>query len=163
ALATGSPIVQGAWPDNLAGHSSRDHDAGASRNADVVVDTELRVGRVAGMPMETRGGLAWPDGPTNTLTVVSATQVPFEVRTASGRWLQMDEGRIRVLAAPDVGGGFGVKGHVYPEEVLVAAVARRLDRPVKWIETRREHLMASAHERDQHHHARLRLTAEGTL
>src|SRR5262249_29876805 len=121
------------------------------------------VARVAGMPMETRGVLAWLDAPTNMLTVVSATQVPFEVRTAIARGLQLDEQHVRVLAAPDVGGGFGVKGHVYPEEVLVAAVARRLGRPVKWIETRREHLMSAAHERDQRHRARLSLTADGTL
>jgi aerobic carbon-monoxide dehydrogenase large subunit len=164
ALAPGAPVVHESWPDNLAGRSSRDlGSSDVMGRADVVVESDLRVARVAGMPMETRGVLAWLDGPTNTLTVVSATQVPFEVRTAIARVLQIDEEHVRVLAAPDVGGGFGVKGHAYPEEVLVAAAARRLGRPVKWIETRREHLLASAHERDQRHHARLGLTADGTL
>src|SRR5207302_9435983 len=111
ALAPGAAVVHESWPDNLAGRSTRDLGSpDVIRLADIVVESDLRVARVAGMPMETRGVLAWLDGPTSTLTVVSATQVPFEVRTAIARVLQLDEEHVRVLAAPDVGGGFGVKG-----------------------------------------------------
>ena len=67
--------------------------------------------------------------------------------------LGLAEERIRVLV-PEVGGGFGIKGHVYPEEIVVAAVARRLGRPVKWVETRREHFLSAAADRDQDHTTR---------
>jgi carbon-monoxide dehydrogenase large subunit len=115
------------------------------------------------MPLEPRGVVASVDPLTDLLTVISATQVPFEVRTAIATILVLPEERVRVLAATDVGGGFGVKGHVYPEEVLVAAVARRLRRTVKWTETRREHFVAAAHERDQRHRARLGVNLDGTI
>ena len=65
------------------------------------------------------------------------------------------------MLVPDVGGGFGIKGHVYPEEILVAAVARRLGRPVKWAETRREHFLTAAGDRDQVHEARIGLERDG--
>ena len=122
------------------------------------MDADLRVARVAGMPLETRGALAWLDGPTNTLTVISATQVPLKVRTAIARVLEMDEERVRIRRAGRRR-GLRREGARDWKEVLVAAVARRLGRPVKWIETRREHMMALA--RDQRHHARLALTADG--
>jgi carbon-monoxide dehydrogenase large subunit len=74
----------------------------------------------------------------------------------------MPEEHVRVVA-PDVGGGFGVKGHVYPEDILVPMVARHLGRPVKWIETRHEHFLSAAADRDQEHHARLGVSREGTI
>jgi len=164
AMEPGAPRVHESWPGNLAGRSTRDLGSPtAMAGADLVVDCELRIARVAGMPIECRGVIASIDPLTDLLTVVSATQVPFEVRTGIARALGVPEERIRVLPAPDVGGGFGVKGHVYPEEILVAAVARRLGRSVKWIETRREHFVAAAHERDQRHHARLGVSTEGRI
>src|SRR5688572_32337062 len=95
-------------------------------------------------------------------TVWSSTQVPFAVRTAVASVLSMAEEHVRVIV-PEVGGGFGVKGHVYPEDILVPAVARHLRRPVKWIETRREHLLSAAPDRDQEHRARLGVRADGTI
>src|SRR5262249_27058879 len=76
--------------------------------------------------------------------------------------LGLAEASIRVVA-PDVGGGFGIKGHVYPEEVLIPALARRLGRPVKWVETRREHFLTASGDRDQAHTARIGLTCDGTI
>lgn len=164
ALVPGAPRVHEGWPGNLAGRSTRDLGSpDAISAADVLVDCELRIARVGGMPIECRGVIASIDSLTDSLIVVSATQVPFEVRTAIARALGLPEERIRVLPALDVGGGFGVKGHVYPEEILVAAVARRLGRPLKWIETRREHFVAAAHERDQRHHARLGVSNDGRI
>ncbi|PYM57541.1 MAG: xanthine dehydrogenase, partial [Candidatus Rokuibacteriota bacterium] len=90
------------------------------------------------------------------------TQNPYVVRDAIATVLEIPAERVRVLV-PDVGGGFGVKGSVYAEEILVAAVARRLDRPVKWVETRREHFLATGHDRDQIHEARIGLTRDGTI
>src|SRR5262249_58187149 len=76
--------------------------------------------------------------------------------------LGLPEERIRVIA-PEIGGGFGVKGHVYPEDIVIPAVARRLGRPVKWVETRREHFVSSAADRDQSHEARLAVKEDGTI
>src|SRR6266436_530309 len=95
------------------------------------------------MPIEPRGVVAQPDAPDGRLTVWASTQVPFAVRAAIAAALDLAEEQVRVIA-PDVGGGFGAKGHVYPGDVLLPAVARRLRRPVKWIETRREHFKGSA-------------------
>jgi carbon-monoxide dehydrogenase large subunit len=164
ALAPGAPRVHDDWPDNLAGISeSRTGDAKtAFASATLIVEMELEYPRVAGMPIEGRGVLASYDGATGLLTVWLSTQVPFGVRAGIAAVLGMAEEHVRVIA-PEVGGGFGVKGHVYPEDILVPAVARRLGRPVKWIETRREHFLTAAADRDQAHHARLGVSRDGTI
>jgi aerobic carbon-monoxide dehydrogenase large subunit len=164
ALAPGAPRVHDDWPDNLAGISeSRTGDAKtAFAKADLIVEMDLAYPRVAGMPIEGRGVLASYDGATGLLTVWLSTQVPFGVRTGIAAVLGMAEEHVRVIA-PEVGGGFGVKGHVYPEDILVPAVARRLGRPVKWIETRREHFLTAAADRDQLHHARLGVSRDGAI
>jgi carbon-monoxide dehydrogenase large subunit len=164
ALAADAPRVYDDWPDNNAGTSER--RLGPSRpleGASTIVEMGLALARVAGMPIEPRAVMAWDDPTTNTLTVWSTTQVPFDVRGAIAANLGLDEARVRVLAAKDIGGGFGVKGHVYPEDILIPAVARRLGRPVKWVEVRREHFVAAAHDRDQRHRARLGVRADGTI
>ena len=164
ALARGAPRVHDDWPDNLAGRSvggTGDATAGFA-GAEVIVEARLAYPRVAGMPIETRGVLAVPDAVTGLLTVWISTQVPFAVRSAIATILSLPEERIRVIV-PDVGGGFGVKGHVYPEDLLVPAVARRLGCPVKWVESRREHFLAAAADRDQEHEARLGLRRDGAI
>ena len=164
ALEAGAPRVHADWPDNLAGVCAGvtgDVTRGMAE-ADVVVDAELAYPRMAGMPIETRGVVAWPDALGGGLEVWSSTPVPFAVRTAIASVLGMPEERVRVRT-PEVGGGFGVKGHVYPEDVLIPAVARHLGRPVKWVETRREHLLAAAGDRDQRHRARLGVRRDGTI
>src|SRR3989454_12641594 len=137
------------WPDNVAGLTQGDVgdvERGFSE-AQEVVEIELAVPRVAPLPIEPRGVLAVPQAADGRFTVWTASQVPYSVRTAVAGALGMGEESIRVIA-PDVGGGFGGKGHVYPEDVLIPAVARRLGRPVKWVETRTEHFTASAADRD---------------
>ena len=103
--------------------------------------------RYAAMPLECRGVVAEHDPRTDTLTVWSSTQVVHWVRREVAAALGMPEERVRCIA-PDVGGGFGGKGHVYPEDVLIPCLARRLGRPVKWVEDRHEHLLNAAHSRD---------------
>jgi aerobic carbon-monoxide dehydrogenase large subunit len=103
--------------------------------------------RYAAMPMECRGVIAEYDSRTDSITVWSSTQVVHWVRREVANALDMPEDRVRVVA-PDVGGGFGGKGHVYPEDILIAYLAKRLDRPVKWLEDRHEHLLNAAHSRD---------------
>jgi CO/xanthine dehydrogenase Mo-binding subunit len=164
ALGADAPRVHAEWPANLAGRcagGTGDADRGFAE-ADVVVEGHLVYPRMAGMPIETRGVVAWPDPVGGALEVWCSTQVPFAVRTAVATILGLPEERVRVRT-PDVGGGFGVKGHVYPEDVLVPAVARHLGRPVKWVETRHEHLLTAAGDRDQDHRARLGVRRDGTI
>ena len=164
ATAPGAPRVNEAWPDNLVSVSTgaKGNPAEALAAAAVVVSARLAYPRVAGMPLETRGVLAAPDPIGGGLTVWTSTQVPFAVRSGIAPVVRLPEERIRVMV-PDVGGGFGVKGHVYPEEILVPAVARRLDRPVKWVETRSEHCLTAAGDRDQVHEARIGLERDGRI
>jgi len=164
ASAAGAPRVNETWPDNLASITTgvKGQAAEAFARAPVVVAARLAYPRVAGMPLETRGVLAAPDPIGGGLTVWTSTQVPFAVRSAIAPVVGLAEERIRVLV-PDVGGGFGVKGHVYPEEILVAVVARRLGRPVKWVETRSEHCLTAAGDRDQVHEARIGLERDGHI
>jgi carbon-monoxide dehydrogenase large subunit len=121
---------------------------GAFAQAHRVVRATIRQQRVAAVPMETRGVLASWDGALGLLTVWSSTQVPHDLRDALADALGLEANRIRVVA-PDVGGGFGAKLNTYPEEVLVAELSRRLGRPVKWVESRRENLVATAQGRSQ--------------
>jgi carbon-monoxide dehydrogenase large subunit len=106
--------------------------------------------RYAAMPIECRGVAALHDLRTDTVTIWSATQVVHWVRREAAAILGLPEARVRCVAL-DVGGGFGVKGHVYPEDLLIPFLARRLGRPVRWLEDRHEHLLCSAHSRDQLH------------
>jgi aerobic carbon-monoxide dehydrogenase large subunit len=164
ALAPGAARVFDEWPDNVAGPSTGTVGdvARGFAQAHAIVEAGLTVPRIAAMPIEPRGIVALPDAPDGRLTVWTSTQVPFAVRAAIAAALGLAEEQVRVIA-PDVGGGFGAKGHVYPEEVLIAAVARRLGRSVKWIEMRREHFLATAPDRDQRHQARLGVARDGTI
>jgi len=164
ALRPAAPRVFEAWPDNVVGVSASTvgDPARGFAEADAVVEGELTIPRLAPMPLEPRGVLAAPTGADGLFTVWSSTQVPYAVRAAAARALGLSEERLRVLA-PDVGGGFGGKGHVYPEDVLIPLAARRLGRPVKWVETRREHLLSAAPDRDQRHRARLGVRRDGTI
>jgi carbon-monoxide dehydrogenase large subunit len=164
ALAAGAPRVFDDWPDNVVGVSrGAVGDAGRGfAESDVLVELDLVFPRVAAMPMEPRGVLAQPAGADGLLTVWTSSQMPYSVRAAVAAALGLPEARVRVLA-PDVGGGFGAKGHPYPEDVLIPAVARHLGRPVKWVETRREHLLSTAGDRDQRHHARLGVRRDGSI
>lgn len=163
ALSEG-PRLHQAWPDNVAlGARSAVGDVEAALAvADVVVQARLRHGRLAGNAIETRGVLAYPDPATGTLIVWSSTQNPYRVRDAVATVLGLPAEEVRVMV-PDVGGGFGPKGHAYTEEVVVAAAARRLGRPVKWVESRREHLATTGHDREQVHEARAGFRRDGTL
>ena len=114
------------------------------------------------MPMECRGVVGLHEARTDTITIWSATQVVHWVRREAAAVLKLPEARVRCLAL-DVGGGFGVKGHVYPEDLLIPFLARKLGRPVQWIEDRREHLMCSCHSRDQIHDVDVGFDDEGRI
>jgi len=112
--------------------------------ADRTLSIPLRIGRVAGVPIEPRGIVVDPgrpgwDGLPDKITVWTSTQAPHAVRDAIAEVCRLPQHRIRVIG-PDVGGGFGVKDHIYEDELMVVLAAIRLGRPVKWIEDRRESL-----------------------
>src|SRR5439155_1498529 len=113
-------------------------------------------------PMEGRGGVADWSAAEGKLTLWSGTQVPHLARHGLAEVLGLPEHRIRVVA-PDVGGGFGVKGILYPEDVALCLLAMRLERPVRWIEQRREHFLACAHARDHRYTIRAGFDADGRL
>lgn len=122
----------------------------AFADAKHIIELEVSVGRHTGVPMETRGALAVHDAEKGVVTMYGAAKVPHYNRDAIGHMLQLPKGAIE-LSEGHVGGGFGIRGELYPEDVLVCAAAIRLARPVKWIEDRREHLLAANHSRDQVH------------
>ena len=116
--------------------------------------------RQTGLPMETRGVVA--DTVDGTLTVWSSTQSPHMVRTAVALMLGVPEPRVRVIH-PTIGGGFGTKTHTYPEDIVVPWIAGRLEQPVRWIEDRMEHLVASVHAREQRHTVEVAYDDDGTI
>ncbi|PYN92291.1 MAG: xanthine dehydrogenase [Candidatus Rokuibacteriota bacterium] len=136
--------------------------AGALTRADVVLHERFTLHRGAGMAIETRGIAARWDADLGQLTVWSTTQAPQILRRLLARYLKLPEHAVRVVTQ-DIGGGFGPKAIVYAEDILIPLVARTLGRPVRYIETRREHLLAVTQERDQWHEAELGLTRDGRI
>ena len=134
----------------------------ALENAPHRIEERLHHRRHGGIPMEGRGLVAMADVKPRRLTVWSSTQVPHSVRRQIAAQLGMTEETIRVVA-PHVGGGFGPKVLVYPEEVLVPYLALELGRPVQWIEDRREHFISTAHARDQIHYVELGFDDDGRI
>lgn len=165
ALAPGAPLVHAEAAANTVVDVSMFATEGIDEvfaDAACAVEVDTRTGRQNALPLETRGALASWDDRDDQLLLQTCTQIPHQVRTLAARCLRVDERTIRVTV-PDMGGGFGQKCVVGREEIVVAAVARRLDRPVKWIEDRRESLTASFLAREQHYRTRAAFDADGTV
>ncbi|HML09860.1 MAG TPA: xanthine dehydrogenase family protein molybdopterin-binding subunit [Stellaceae bacterium] len=148
----GGALVHEQWGDNIfmdRAIAGGDIEA-ARRAAEIVISREFRMNRQSGSPMEARAVLAYRDHRLDEVVVQASTQTPHTMRVAIAEMLGLDERQIRVVA-PDVGGGFGPKARLYPEEIIMAALTLELDQPVRWIEDRSEHLLTGAHTRDQHH------------
>ncbi len=131
----------------------------AFRAAHVVIELDLSIGRHSGVPLETRGAIARYDAGRDLIQMYGAAKVPHRTRDGIARVLGRDPAKIHLYEG-HVGGGFGVRGEVYPEDVLVCLGALRLGRPVKWIEDRYENLIATNHSRQQRH--RVRAAVDGT-
>src|SRR3984893_9919716 len=132
------------------------------RSAPVVVELELAIGRHSGVPLETRGGIGRYDASRAILELHGAAKVPHRNRELLARMLGLPPSSIHVHES-HVGGGFGIRGELYPEDVLICVAAMRLGRPVKWIEDRREHLIAANHSRQQIHHVRAAVDSDGRI
>jgi carbon-monoxide dehydrogenase large subunit len=147
----GAPLLHEHWGDNLFLTTFIDSDFEAVKSkAYRKVTRELRTARQAMSPLEGRGVIAYWDSRLEQLTVTSSTQQPHIVRSGLAECLGIPEGDIRVIA-PDVGGGFGYKGILLPEEVALAWAARKLSCPLKWLEDRRENLIAGSDCREHHY------------
>ncbi|MFI5268211.1 MAG: xanthine dehydrogenase family protein molybdopterin-binding subunit, partial [Chloroflexota bacterium] len=164
ALAPGAPRIYDSWPDNrLLSRSFQAGDVeGAFERAALVVERRFESQRYSGFPLETRGCLAEFSPGAGQLSVWSSTQWPHPLRTVLAELLRLPESRIRVTA-PDVGGGFGNKQHMFSEEVAVCLLAMKTGRPVKWIEDRRENLAASVHACQQEIEAAAAADADGVI
>src|SRR6266550_4421319 len=139
ALTKGAPAVHPQWPDNIAFtyHQDGGNVDKVFAEADVVVKQRIVSQRLVPMAMETRGVVAEWRGADRQLNLYTSTQIPHLVRTLVAGMLGLEENRMRVIA-PEVGGGFGSKLNVYAEEALTGYVSMKIQKPVKWIESRRE-------------------------
>ena len=164
ALRAGATIVHDKFATNLIGGFTvgKGDIERAMASAPHRLKRRFHHHRYAAMPMECRGVVSLHEPRTDAITIWSSTQVVHWVRREAATVLQLPEARIRCVAL-DVGGGFGVKGHVYPEDLLIPYLARRLGRPVKWIEDRREHLLCSCHSRDQIHDVEVGFDGDGHI
>ncbi|MCY4548791.1 MAG: xanthine dehydrogenase family protein molybdopterin-binding subunit [Defluviicoccus sp.] len=145
----------------LLTHSYGDAAAGFAK-AHAVVSLDLATGRHSGVPMETRGAIGVYDEARDRLALYGAAKVPHRNKETLIRMLGLAPERIH-LHESHVGGGFGIRGELYPEDLLVLLAAKRLGYPVKWIEDRQEHLTAANQGREQRHRARLAVDADGRI
>ena len=163
-LATEEPGIyehQLTTEPSIIRKSYGDIDA-AFRNAHTVVSLELSVGRHSGVPMETRGAIARYDESRDVLEMHGAAKVPHWNRDTMAKMLGRERDSMQLYEG-HVGGGFGIRGEIYPEDVLVCAAALKFRKAIKWIEDRREHLIAANHSRQQHHKVRAAIDEQGHI
>jgi len=165
ALDPAAPRVHDDLPSNLAARlvQSVGEPEGAFQGAARILKERLTIERSCGSPMETRGVVAEYDPRGRALRVWDSTQAPLPIKNGLARIFGLPEFNVDVFA-PDVGGGFGTKIMLfYPEEILVPLAAIRLGRPVKWVEDRREHLLAANQERGQLHQVEVAIDNDGRI
>ncbi len=163
AQASGAPQLHTAAPGNVCFRSARGDEAAvraAFRSPAHTVSIDLVNNRLIGAAIEPRAAIATVDPVTDKLTLYSSTQAPHHIRRAVTEQLGIPESALRVIS-PDVGGGFGYKGKLYPEEGIVTWAAQRLRRPVRWVGTRAEGFVADNQARDHVTHAELALDSDG--
>ncbi|MEH7247905.1 xanthine dehydrogenase family protein molybdopterin-binding subunit [Neobacillus niacini] len=159
-----APVIHQELGNNIQSHFEvkvGDIDY-AFKQANHILKTRITTPRVSGNPLETRGVIAEYEERNQQLEVWSSTQVPYMVRSYLSKLVGLVEDSIRVVA-PDVGGGFGPKCAVYPEEIIIPYLAMKYKRPVKWIEDRLEHMQSTRHSRDQVHDVEVAFKNDGTI
>jgi carbon-monoxide dehydrogenase large subunit len=158
------PPIHPGWTENvfLESHIDFGDIEGARTKAQVSLTRHYRMNRQAIVSLEGRGVVTYLDERTGELVVYSSTQFPHVIRTALAHCLKMKERELRVVA-PEVGGSFGVKNNLNPEELALAALTRKIRKPLRWIEDRREHLTASAHAREHRYEVTVHADFEGKV
>jgi carbon-monoxide dehydrogenase large subunit len=164
ALAPDSPIVHEEHPTNLAAEFSisKGNVEAAMSKAPHRLKRRFYSHRYGAVPMECRGMVASYDERTESLTAWATSQTVHALQREIAQMLRLPEAKVRVIA-PDVGGGFGPKGHAYPEDMLIPFLARKLGRPIQWLEDRREHFVSTCHARDQVHDVEVGFDDEGRI
>jgi len=164
ALAPGAPLIHEALGDNLIYETrlTAGDVAGALAAAHRVYTREFTIGRHTGVPVEPRSLVADYEPSTRALTLWISSQVPHMMQAVLAELFSLPEQRVRVIA-PDVGGSFGIKIHVYQDDLAACALAQVLGRPVKWVATRRESFLTDIHARDQSVRVEVAAAADGTL
>ena len=164
ALAKDAPAVHSEWPDNIAFtfHQEGGEVDKAFAEADVVVKQRIISQRLIPMALETRGVVAEWRAADRQLNLYTSTQIPHLVRTLVAQMLGLEENRMRVIT-PEVGGGFGSKLNVYAEEALMGFVSMKINKPVKWIESRRENFLCTIHGRGHVDYYELAAKRDGTI
>jgi len=158
-----APLLHPSWGDNVFLESVVDGDlSGIEHRAAMSVTRTFRTARQCMSPIEGRGVLAYWDRRQEMLVLHTACQIPHIVRTGLAQCLGLEQGQVRIIV-PDVGGGFGYKGILLPEEVVLGWIAMRRDHPVRWIEDRREQLAANANCREHHYVITAHAEADGAL
>jgi len=164
AMASDAPLLYETFGTNVVHRFSQETGSvdDAFAQADHIYRETFSIHRYTGIPMETRGVVAEWNPLQGSATLWSSTQFPHQLRARLALILRMEEYQLRIVA-PDVGGGFGVKEAVYCEEVLALLLSRRLGRPVRWIEDRAEHFVATTHGREQLHRVEAAVLKNGTI
>ena len=164
ALAPATPAIHPELGDNLCFHRELATDAvdEAFARADLVVEETYHFGRHTGVTLEGRSIVADYNPAQHTLTVYQSTQAPHMMQDVFSRHLNIPEANVRVITK-DVGGSYGIKVHVYPDEVAAAAISVLLKRPVKFVADRLESFLTDIHAREHRVRARLAATKEGEI
>jgi aerobic carbon-monoxide dehydrogenase large subunit len=158
----GAALVHEHWGDNVFLESMFEVDITAALDAPIKVTREISTARQCMAPLEGRGVVATFDHRLDQLTLTTGAQMPHIVRNGLSDCLGVEQGRIRIVS-PDIGGGFGHKGILLPEEVCLSWLAMQKGLTVRWIEDRREHLSASANCREHHYNITVYADRDGTL
>ncbi|MDB5595318.1 MAG: Carbon-monoxide dehydrogenase large subunit [Hyphomicrobiales bacterium] len=158
------PALHAGWNENvfLETHLDVGDITSAREQAAVTLTRQYRMNRQAIVSLEGRGVVTYLDERTGELVVYSSTQFPHVIRTALAHCLHIQERELRVVA-PEVGGSFGVKNNLNPEEVALAALTRKIRKPLRWIEDRREHLIASPHAREHRYEVTVHADSTGKV
>lgn len=164
SLAPGAPHIHAEIADNILFHrryGEGDVDQ-ALAEAALVLERTFFFPRQTAIPIETRGVIAAYDPGWNRFTIWSSTQSPHQAKLIFARVLGVPESDVRVIS-PDIGGSFGIKGSGYPEAAVLAFAARKLGQPIKWVEDRREHILACAHAHEQRVHVTVAVQQDGVV
>ncbi|WP_029554944.1 xanthine dehydrogenase family protein molybdopterin-binding subunit [Xanthobacter sp. 91] len=162
ARKPGAALVHEHWGDNVFLESLVNINIEAAFDAPVKISRTISTARQCMAPIEGRGTVVHFDHRTDQLVVHTASQMPHIVRSGLSECLGLEEGQVRIIS-PDVGGGFGYKAILLTEDVCLGWLARKIGRPVRWLEDRREHLTASANCREHHYEITLYAERDGTL
>jgi carbon-monoxide dehydrogenase large subunit len=164
AMSASAPELHDSVPGNVAARwtqSTGDVDA-AFQRADRIISDTYRMQRYSGIPMETRGILVARNALNDELTIWPSGQWPYIQRDLTAAHLGLNEGQIHVIH-PDVGGGFGIKLDLYPEDLVIPRLAQLIDHPIKWIEDRQEHMLTAIHSRQMEFKVEMAVANDGQI